>query len=544
MAIMYPSVFPGPADPAVPEFQTYETLRCLSDHYHVFYSKRFAGGLFGKAECEIDFIVFNGRDVITCIEVKGGLISYDGAERRWLQNGRPCKDILRQAADASHTLGRALAHELKDASVDWALCFPDCCLISHAGAFEIQPAQILDQKAMLNISSAMQRLESHIRGKYGSRPGLSPPSVRSLISRLTRSIGFVEILGVRIAHEAKQILQVTDEQLEVLTDVEENDCMLVHGAAGTGKTIIAQTFAKRLAEANQRVLLLFYNRSIATTVRQAFDRHSTVQVSTFSSFGKRLVEAIDPEWWEAQGKKDDEFWQTALPIKLLDIPSHNLPTFDAVIVDEGQDFKPEWFEFLRTVLRNGEDTHYTVFLDEHQDIFKHWKHFPCQPRPAKKVLTKNCRNTRAIVEFLNQAYPTNMTSFGRSPLGSPVVQRTTRDDKDELSQLTSDITRLIRAERIQPGSIVILIQGPKEESCLRDVVDIGGYELRSTFGRYDRAARCVYYATIEIFKGLESDVIHLVLGDRSNSSDVAKTLYVQGSRAKHLLYVYRRAEAM
>jgi Nuclease-related domain len=160
MARMYPEVFPGLADPAIPEFQVYQTLKCLSDHYHVYYSKRFTGGLFGKPECEIDFIVFNGRDVLTCIEVKGGLMSYDGVERRWLQNGRPCKDILKQAADASHTLSRALTHELTNACVDWALCFPDCCLSSHAGAFEVHPKQIIDESAMQDISLAMSRLES------------------------------------------------------------------------------------------------------------------------------------------------------------------------------------------------------------------------------------------------------------------------------------------------------------------------------------------------------------------------------------------------
>src|SRR5262249_34672048 len=120
------------------------------------------------------------------------------------------------------------------------------------------------------------------------------------------------------------------------------------------------------------------------------------------------------------------------------------------------------------------------------------------------------------------------------------IERATTDERDELLQVTSDIKRLTGTERVTPGLIVILIGGPKEESFLRHQVRIGEYELRSTFTRYDPAARCIYYSTIEIFKGLESDVILLVLGNQMDSAEIPKALYIQGSRAKHLLYVYRR----
>ena len=78
---MYPEVFPGKFDQGDPEFVAYQTLRKLPDSYVVLYSKRFKGGLFGKPECEIDFIISNQRDVIICVEVKGGVLSYDGARR-------------------------------------------------------------------------------------------------------------------------------------------------------------------------------------------------------------------------------------------------------------------------------------------------------------------------------------------------------------------------------------------------------------------------------------------------------------------------------
>jgi hypothetical protein len=288
------------------------------------------------------------------------------------------------------------------------------------------------------------------------------------------------------------------------------------------------------------VLLLFFNRGIAKHARFAFPKDSTVNVSTFSSFAKRLVEKHDPAWWEAQKETSNEFWNTTLPLKLMDISPSELPKFDAVIVDEGQDFKPEWFEFLSTVLRDREFSYFTVLLDEKQDIFGHWKSFPCQPKPYHKVLSKNCRNTKQIVAYLNEKHPTNMVSHERSPQGAPVRERTVRDEADELKAITEDVKALTGKEGIKPGSIVILIHSDKEESCLRATTEIAGFKLQSTYTGYDPHARHLYYSTIDIFKGLEADVVLLCLGEIA-SADVPRALYVRGSRAKHLLHIYRRA---
>ena len=86
MARMYPEVFPGIFEPANPEFIVYQCLRKLPDSYVVLYSKRFKGGLFGKPECEIDFIISNQRDVVICLEVKGGLLAHDGVDPEVLRS--------------------------------------------------------------------------------------------------------------------------------------------------------------------------------------------------------------------------------------------------------------------------------------------------------------------------------------------------------------------------------------------------------------------------------------------------------------------------
>lgn len=542
MARMYPEVFPGQFNDANPEFLVYQRLRSLPDSYLVFYSKRLQGGaLFGRPECEIDFIVWNQKDVLICLEVKGGTLSYDGAQDCWQQNGQVMsKSPDRQASAASHTLLEVLRGELRNVNVDWALCFPQCSLLPGSAPTGVPLARIIDEAALADLPGAIMQVESDIRAAF-RKPGATPAESQRLFSRLTQGIGFVTTLGVRIAREAADLVQVTDEQMEVLDDLELNPRMVVHGSAGTGKTILAQEYAKRLSKRGKSVLLLFYNKAITKEVRAAFGREQGVQVSTFSSFAKRLVEETFPNWWEETPKGDD-FWNLELPAKLLDVPIELRPQFDAIVVDEGQDFRPEWFEFLSTLLPpNNADSRFCVFLDEHQDIFGHWSHFPSSPPAFKKKLSKNCRNTRAIVEYLNRAYPSGMGVFERSPGGTAVVERVAKNAIDEQTQLVRDIKHLVGTEGVPPGAIVVLLNTMKEGSSLANTKVVAGYPLVSTYGRYDRSARCVYYSTIDIFKGLEADVVFVLLGDGIPAGEVANALYTQGSRAKHILHVYSRS---
>src|SRR5206468_3340139 len=156
---MYPEVFPGKFDQGNPEFIAYQSLRMLPDSYVVLYSKRIKGGLFGKLECEIDFIISNQRDVVICLEVKGGVLAYDGAQDQWLQNGQVMKRSPdRQATAATHCLLRELSKELRNANVDWALCFPQCSIVKGTGPVSIPLNRIFDESRLAKITSEYPKL--------------------------------------------------------------------------------------------------------------------------------------------------------------------------------------------------------------------------------------------------------------------------------------------------------------------------------------------------------------------------------------------------
>lgn len=76
-----------------------------------------------------------------------------------------------------------------------------------------------------------------------------------------------------------------------------------------------------------------------------------------------------------------------------------------------------------------------------------------------------------------------------------------------------------------------------------DTKKIARLSEESTYGRYDETARCVYYSSIEIFKGLEADVSFLVDCDAIPPQEFVRAPYVQGSCACHALYIYTRKES-
>ena len=540
MATIFPSTYPKRPDPNDPEFEVFEILRKLPDQYTVFYSKKFKGAGSWKEESEIDFIIFDGAKFLLCLEVKGGVIEYNGEQERWLQNGKQMKRSPdRQASAAMSNALSFLGPDARNLNVGWALGFPNCCLPNNFNPTSGIPGPIIiDQERFNHVEQSIQKTGQYYVEQVG-RPGISSATAKSIISRLTRSIGFVTKVGVRIERDYQQLLEVTEEQYKVLEDLEINEKSIVRGFAGTGKTVLATEFARRKEKEGKKVLFLFYNRFIANKVSRSFDRDSEINCTRFQKFAKAAIDQTDTDWWNTHYRKnDDSFWEEDISLKLVDLTHDEADKFDAIIVDEGQDFKPDWFEYLEGLLVDSEESRFVVFYDEHQDVFGRWSDLPWGEKGAsRKQLTENCRNTKSIINYLNDKRPTGMTPFKRSPDGEKVIERRVSGPEEAKGKILDDITGVLN-EGVLPGQIVVLLNPGKKESCLADVTKIGRVKFESVSRYYDERSRSIQFTTINMFKGLEADVVFVVACERYKEKALSEILYAQGSRARTLLYVY------
>ena len=166
----------------------------------------------------------------------------------------------------------------------------------------------------------------------------------------------------------------------VMIEVAENPLQLADrrliGGAGSGKSTALAARAARLAALGRRVLVLSFNVTLANRLRSMVDAHARdlganptlVACANFHSFCTRVVQ--DAEILGAHLAAPPGMpWTVGIVAKATQAYEHGYgDRYDAVLVDEGQDFTPEWWDLLRhRVLADDGET--LVAVDPTQDIY-------------------------------------------------------------------------------------------------------------------------------------------------------------------------------
>lgn len=209
--------------------------------------------------------------------------------------------------------------------------------------------------------------------------------------------------------------------------------------------------------------------------------------------------------------------------------------FDLVIVDEAQDFTEDW-AYCANLLVKDKGSLY-VFFDESQNLFSRdfGDKFFIDSEPF--VLRYNIRNTSNIYQ-----YTLDRTALGTDTLVNqiegvePDVRKLTRKQA-VISFVDSVVNKLVNKEGVSPKKIVILSNQRLDQSVLNDVSYVGGYPLTSLT---DTVPGGVVFASVEDFKGLESDIIifinHTYKGE-ANTKEIRAIQYTALTRARFYLYV-------
>jgi hypothetical protein len=324
----------------------------------------------------------------------------------------------------------------------------------------------------------------------------------------------------RLTLEQATILQVT----RLLKRVE------VRGGAGSGKTVLALQQAKELTRGGherprQRVALLCYSIGLAEHLKRevaTWDRkHRPAFVGTFHAFGQ--------QWGATDGdRQDSEFWEERLPAEMAELALglEDGKKFDAVIVDEAQDFADSWWTPVLRSLRDEEEGGLFVYSDENQRIFARFGRPPVALVPL--VLDHNLRNTRQIHDSFGPLAPSRMYSRGGD---GPAVRFLDTRGEDPLGVADDEVDRLIDAGW-DPRHIALLTVGHRHPIQVErtDFNDQDGYWR--TFWDDD-----VFYGHVLGCKGLERRAVVLCLNEDGSRDRARERLYVGMSRATDELVV-------
>ena len=535
--MIFPEFFPEDRKKELAEKKVFDQLKRISDTYDVFYSRKFiSSGVGKKPEYEVDFIIAIPEKAIICLEVKGGLINYSGADDRWSQNGREMhKRPDNQASSASHALVKGFKDLIGDMAIGWGLCFPDGDLQSKPLPTSIDSNQIIDQLSLLHIDKALEYLFDFVKQQNSNRQGAKRWMYTKFRTALLRDIGFVQVLSTRVKYNERSFIELTNTQITVFNRLKGNKNIITTGPAGSGKTIIAKTLAQDLLVNNKKVLFLCFNRTLANKIRYDFDRNETrIDVATFHSYARKIIDTYDASWWKDNSSSED-FWELDVPVKLEECLPFYQDKFDAIIIDEGQDFKELWFELIFSLGNNDCSKH--IFMDEMQDIFGHFTKIPNEENFMKYNLPENCRNTKTIVRYLSEVISKNIKTFPNSPEGEAIVVKSFINQIEQQKYVLDEIKSLTRDQGISSEQILIILNSSKAESCLGATTNAGKLEIKAldNKGRFQRDA--VNYTTISTFKGLEADIVFIVDADKIPLEQKHEKLYTEASRARHKLYV-------
>ena len=204
-------------------------------------------------------------------------------------------------------------------------------------------------------------------------------------------------------------------------------------------------------------------------------------------------------------------------------PTANL--YDAIVIDEAQDFADTWWPVVLACLKYDDDALY-VFSDEGQRIFPRFGDAPADL--VTLVLDRNLRNTKQISQTFSSMAPNRMRI---STHEGPAVRFVPCSFDKALDEADDVVDQLID-EGWQPSDIAVLATGPRHPEQ-KQRQEEGWESYWESFWDKDQ----VFYGHVMGFKGLERPAVVLAVNEQPDRERARERLYVGLSRARDLLVV-------
>jgi len=361
-----------------------------------------------------------------------------------------------------------------------------------------------------------------------------------------RSFAVAPLLASRLAEQEARRITLTNDQIRVLDLLRSRRRVAVSGGAGTGKTVLAVEKARRLAAEGFRTLLTCYNRQLADHLGAICAGVAGLDVMSFHQLCHRQVERAN----RASGRDLVTEARVTYPGKdLYDVQLPNalayslevLPErYDAIVCDEGQDFREEFWVPLELLLSDYDTSPLYVFFDDNQNLYARAKSFPIRDEPF--TLTTNCRNTAPIHVAAYRHYkgvPVNPPSIE----GDDIVFDESPGRDSQAVKINARIVDLLAKQGVGAPSIVVLVADAMRKA--EHYLALRRLPLPKPavwLEEGQQAHGTVLIDTIQRFKGLESDIVILWGLDTVDLARCDDLLYVGLSRAKSLLIVVARSE--
>lgn len=510
-------------EPASLEDIMFDSLASLPDDYFVFHSFKLTSveqNVF--RESETDFVIFNRKRGVICLEAKAGQVNYKNgcwiyANGTEMRHGGPFNQAstnkwkLIRYIENSHC--KDLLNKCKFLHAVWFPSILDSDLKKIVLPSNADRKLIMTKADLDNPEASIKdifeiKLENH------NTTNLSDIDVKRLLQNILCP-AFEIIPTASFEADIKKIAfhRLLREQAGILNYLGDQLSAVINGVAGTGKTMIAIEKAKQHAAAEEKVLFLCYNSKLKKHLAENFS-NEYISYFTIDGLACKMCHTN-----VANYKK--------LKLVLEDIYFSGNFEYKHVIIDEGQDFGQEVLEesdiiqLLKDIVVDNDKTKGTfyIFYDKLQliqgdKIPKYIAESDC-----KLTLYRNCRNTENIaITSMRPLTEHKPKLFEGCVKGAPPIIHYCINE-DSIILETDRIIESLLNEGIK--DIVILTCKTEEKSKYAKFCCDGLYKGKISF------------STCRKFKGLEADSVILVdLDSESFYKENILLYYVGTSRAR------------
>lgn len=339
-------------------------------------------------------------------------------------------------------------------------------------------------------------------------------------------------------------LDLLTPQMRNLVNFPLHQHMLVVGAPGTWKSVVAIYRYKELIKQWKKVLFICFNQLLKELLLTEVPTCKTInhwylnqREDYFSKILKNLdSDTLQSNWFGAYIDNDSK----EKIEEVMHRYNSQYDKFDAIIIDEGQDLKPEILQWLSLITK-----HISIFADPNQPLKEEcsdireieyifqWIH--------KEILDRNFRNTKEIYEFASQKFMQwnelannpNLTARSISDSNSiPEIRQWVNRFDDQLNL----IAQFVAQHPNQTIGIFVKTRDQVEwlyQSLQWSWVNLSMYHEKNKSNYSSK--KNILLTTYTSAKWLEFDIVILLIG-KDMWEKTNQKLYVLSTRAKKKLY--------
>ncbi|MDV7210976.1 NERD domain-containing protein/DEAD/DEAH box helicase [Azotobacter beijerinckii] len=375
------------------------------------------------------------------------------------------------------------------------------------------------------------------------------------------------------------LIKVMDLQQEQLARSLGEGHRVIHGPAGSGKTMILGYRCAHLAQAASKpILVLCFNKSLAGRLQQLMDERGLgdkVRARNFHAWCRGLL-VEHQQKLPPQNLPIDKKMALMVDYTIDGVEQGRIPgdRYAAVLIDEGHDFEPDWFRLAVRML-DPESRSLLVLYDDAQAIYRgkggrrgldfSFASVGIQAQGRTTVLKVNYRNTLEVLSVARAFASDLLTGREAGEDGVPVVAPESAGRRGPLPELLpceSDwqewncIVERLRDEQGKGRSLsdmAVIYRSNAQARQAERVLTLAGLPFASGVSSQGRGALygeedAVKIVSMHSSKGLEFGLVLIPgLGELptkgEEEADEARLLYVAMTRATDRLIMTCRGDS-